>query len=225
MQALMDKFVNLLKWPTALFFLFSLPAFIQSMDYFNFANLRYIALFGGFFLFFIARSFMDASAKTGMEILAHELTHAFFAILTFHKVKQIVLNPDDSGGNMTFEGEGNWLIIIAPYFFPLFGLIAMIAISVYTRVASPNLIFNIVMGFVLGYHLDAVGSQIHEKQTDLPKVGYYFCAAFLLPANLWMIGSMFAFNSKGWDGVWLYQRLILSLNGKNLDYILNLFGV
>ena len=81
------------------------------------------------------------------------------------------------------------------------------------------------MWFVIVYHLDAVGSQMHEKQTDLPKVGYYFCAVFLLPANLWMIGSMFAFNSKGWDGVWLYQRLILSLNGKNLDYILNLFGV
>lgn len=224
MQALIDKFINLLKWPTALFFLFSLPAFIQSMDYFNFASLRYLALFGGFFLFFIARSFMDASAKTGMEILAHELTHAVFAILTFHKVKQIVLNPDDSGGNMTFEGEGNWLIIIAPYFFPLFGFAAMIAISIYAIFAPVNIVLHIVMGFVIGYHLDTVGSQIHEKQTDLPKVGYYFCAAFLLPANLWAIGSMLAFNSRGWTGVWLYQHLIASLNGKNLDYILNLFG-
>ncbi len=224
MQAILDKLINLLKWPVAIWLLFSLPAYIQSLDSFRFASWKYLALFAGFFCFFIARSFMDSSAKVGMEVLAHELTHAFFAFLTFHKVKGISINPDDSGGNMSFEGEGNWLIIIAPYFFPLFGLLAMITISIYTMFAPMNLIINGVIGFFIGYHLDTVGSQIHEKQTDLPKVGYYFCAVFLPSANLWMIGSMLAFNSKGWQGVITYQRLINYLNAKNFDYILNLFG-
>ncbi len=224
MQAALDKLINLLKWPVAIWLLFSLPAYIQSLDSFKFASWKYLALFAGFFCFFIARSFMDSSAKVGMEVLAHELTHAFFAFLTFHKVKGISINQDDSGGNMSFEGEGNWLIIIGPYFFPLFGLIAMITISIYTMFAPMNLIINGVIGFFIGYHLDTVGSQIHEKQTDLPKVGYYFCAVFLPPANLWMIGSMLAFNSKGWQGVVTYQRLINYLNAKNFDYILNLFG-
>ena len=168
---------------------------------------------------------MDASAKTGMEVLAHELTHALFAFLTFHHVKGISINQDDTGGNMSFEGEGNWLIIIAPYFFPLFGVVAMITISIYTMFAPMNLILNSVMGFMIGYHLDTVGSQIHEKQTDLPKVGYPFCAIFLLPANLWMIGSMMAFNSKGWGGVWLYQQLIGYLNSRNLQMLTNLLGL
>ena len=225
MQIIIDKFINLLKWPIALWLFFSLPAYLKSLDYFRFADFKYLALFGGFFCFFIARSFMDSSAKVGMEVLAHELTHALFAILTFHKVKRISINPDDSGGNMAFEGEGNWLIIIAPYFFPLFGLIALISISVYTMFAPMNLILNGVIGFMIGYHFDTVGSQIHEKQTDLPKVGYYFCAVFLLPANLWMIGSMLAFNSKGWHGVLTYQRLISHLNGKNFDYLLNFLGL
>ena len=125
MSNLLDKFINLIKWPVALWLFFSLPAFLKSLDYFRFADWKYLAMFGGFFCFFIARSFMDSSAKTGMEILAHEFTHAFFALLTFHKVKGINLNPDDSGGSMSFEGEGNWLIVVAPYFFPLFGVIAM----------------------------------------------------------------------------------------------------
>lgn len=47
--------------------------------------------------------------------------------------------------------------------------------------------------------MDTVASQIHEKQTDLPKVSYLFCAMFLPGANLWIIGSMLAFNSYGWD--------------------------
>lgn len=222
---ILDKLINLFKWPVAIWLFFSLPAYLKSLDFFRFADWKYLALFAGFFIFFIARSFMDSSAKIGMEVLAHELTHALFAIITLHKVKGISINPDDTGGNMSFEGEGNWLIIIAPYFFPLFGLIAMVSISIYTMFAPMNIILNVIMGFMIGYHFDAVGSQIHEKQTDLPKVGYIFCAVFLLPANLWMIGSMLAFNSKGWQGVWTYQRLISHLNSKNLDYLFNLFGI
>lgn len=225
MANVLDKIINFFKWPAAVWLFFSLPAFIESADYFNFGRLRYLALFAGFFCFFIARMFMDSSAKSDMQVLAHELTHVFFAFITFHKIKGLSINPDESGGSMAFEGEGNWLIIIGPYFFPLFGLIAMISISIYTMFAPMNLLLNGVLGFVLGYHLDAVGSQIHEKQTDLPKVGYYFCAVFLLPANLWMVGSMLAFNSRGWDGVWLYQRLISHLNGRNFDYILNFLGL
>lgn len=225
MSNIFDKFINLMKWPVALWLLFSLPAFLKSVDYFRFADWKYLALFAGFFCFFIARSFMDSSARVGMEVLAHELTHAFFALLTFHKVKGISINPDDSGGNMSFEGEGNWLIIIAPYFFPFFGMLAMISISIYTIFAPMNLILNGVIGFFIGYHLDTVWSQIHEKQTDLPKVGYYFCAVFLLPANLWMIGSMMAFNSRGWQGVLTYQRLISYLNDKNFGYVLNFLGL
>ena len=225
MQKMLDKLINLLKWPVALGLLFSLPAYIKSVDYFRFADWRYLALFGGFFLFFIARSFMDSSARVSMEVLAHEMTHAVFALLTLHKVKGLRINPDDSGGNMSFEGEGNWLIIIAPYFFPLFGLLTMIGISIYTLFAPMNLILNGLLGFVIGYHIDTVASQIHEKQTDLPKVGYYFCAVFLLPANLWMIGSMMAFNSKGWEGIIIYQKLIARLNGRHWDYIMNFLGL
>ena len=103
---MIDKIINVLKWPTAVWLLFSLPAYITSLDYFRFSEFKYLALFGGFFLFFIARSFMDASAKTSMEVLAHEMTHALFALLTLHKVKGLSINPDDSGGNMSFEGEG-----------------------------------------------------------------------------------------------------------------------
>lgn len=99
----------------------------------------------------------DASVKTSMQIVAHELTHAFFALITFHKVKHIRVEADDSGGSMGFEGEGNWLIIIAPYFFPLFGFFYMLFISVWTSFAPMNLILNGILGYFLGYHMDTGG--------------------------------------------------------------------
>ncbi|MFR3314195.1 MAG: M50 family metallopeptidase [Alphaproteobacteria bacterium] len=219
MRVLVDRFIELLKWPVALYMLLSLPAYIQSLYYFKFTNLQYVALFGGFFLFFISRSMMDSSVKSNMEIVAHEMTHAFFALLTLHKVTGIRVEGDNSGGNMSFEGEGNWLIVIAPYFFPLFGFFYMIAFSVYTHFAPSNLILNGVLGFFIGYHLDTVGSQIHEKQTDLPKVSYKFCAMFLPSANLWAVGSILAFNTRGWAGVSLYLDLINYLNVRNWNYV------
>ncbi len=221
MHAFVDKILELLKWPTAVYMLLSTPAFLQSLAYFQFTNLRYVVLIAGFFLFYISRSMMDGSVKTNMEISAHEITHAFFALLTLHRVKSIRVDPDNSGGNMAFEGEGNWLIIIAPYFFPLFGFFAMVGISLYTAFAPTNLLLNGILGYFIGYHLDVVSSQIHEKQTDLPKVGYKFCAVFLPGANLWTVGSMLAFNSRSWEGVWLYQKLIAHLNAGNLQWVLN----
>lgn len=222
MSKILDKLVELFKWPVALYMLVSIPAYIQSLSYFQFMSARFISLGLGFFLFFMARGMADASVKTSMQIIAHECTHSFFALLTLHKIKHVRVADDNSGGSMGFEGEGNWLIIIAPYFFPLFGFFVMLAISFYTRFAPMNLILNGVMGYFIGYHVDTVSSQIHEKQTDLPKVSYKFCWMFLPGANLWAIGCMLAFNSRGWDGVFVYQRLIRTLTAKNFDYVLNL---
>lgn len=198
--------------------LISLPALVQSVDFFSFANYKFLALGAGFFMYFIARTMADSSVKTSMQIVAHELTHSFFALLTLHKIEHIRLDPEGNGGEMGFKGNGNWLIIIAPYFFPLFGLIYMLIMPF----LPANLIFNGILGYFLGYHTDTVGSQIHDKQTDLPKVGYTFCWLFLPGANFWIIGCVVAFNSKGWDGILIYFNLINRLIVQNFTYLWNL---
>ena len=45
---------------------------------------------------------------------------------------------------------------------------------------------------------------------------------FLPGANFWVIGSMLAFNSLGWDGFWDYQTLIKILNVLNFEYVMKL---
>ncbi len=218
MAKFLDNLINFFKWPIAIYMLISLPALISSYDFFNFKNFRYAALGAGFFMYFIARTMADSSVKTGMQIVAHELTHSFFALITFHKIKHIRMDPEGSGGEMGFTGGSNWLIIIAPYFFPLFGFIYMLIMPLLPE----NIIFNGILGYILGYHIDTVGSQIHDKQTDLPKVSYKFCWMFLPGANFWIIGSIIAYNSKYWEGVKTYFNLINKLNIKNFEYIINL---
>lgn len=221
MRVLTDKILELIKWPLAVYMLLSLPAYILSFKFFSYTSPIYLAMIAGFMFFFFCRTMMDSSMRQSLETVAHELTHTFFALLTFHKVKSIRVNPDDSGGGMSFEGEGNWLITIAPYFFPLFAFFGMIGISIYTHFAPSNYIISGILGFFVGYHLDTVGSQIHEKQTDLPKVSYKFCVMFLPSANLAAVGSIMAFNSKGWDGIGMYFHGITVLNVRNWDYVLH----
>lgn len=215
MRILIDRFIELFKWPVAIYMLFSLPACIQSFYYFNLMTWKYIAMAGGVAMFFISRNMSDAGVRTNIQIIAHECTHAFFALLTLHKVTRIRVEGDNSGGHMEYKGRGNWLITIAPYFFPLFCFFCMIGILVYTSFAPMNLFLNGILGYFVGYHIDTVVSQIHEKQTDLPKVSYKFCVMFLPGANLWAIGSILAFNSRGWEGLVIYQHLIKMLNIHN----------
>ena len=145
MNKVIDNIINLFKWPVALWLLFSLPAFFKSVESFRFADWKYVVMCCGFFMFFIGRSFMDSTSRVSMEVLAHELTHAFFALITLHKVKNISIHPDDTGGVMSFEGNGNWLIIIGPYFFPLYCLMAMFCISIYMMFAPANLFLNFIL--------------------------------------------------------------------------------
>ena len=220
MQKFLNRFIELLKWPAALFMLVSMPALFQSLAWFKFMQLKYFAMFGGFFIYFVSKTMSDASLKANMQIIAHELTHAFFALLTLHKVKSIKLAEDDSGGAMSFEGEGNWLIVVAPYFFPLFAFFVMLFIP-FLGGYSQSLLVNAVIGYLIAYHLDTVASQINEKQTDFAKVSAKFCWMFLPGANLWVIGFLLAYNSKQWLGVMQYQKLVFWLMDKNWQYVNN----
>ncbi len=228
MNKILDKMIELFKWPIALISVLSVPALIESFspDYFNYKTWKYVAMGAGFIMFFVSRTMADSSIKTSMQITAHELTHAFFAIITFHKVKHIRVAEDNSGGQMAFEGEGNWLITIAPYFFPLLAFGYAIAVTIYQSWFGINnsiaLILSGFLGYFLAYHIDTVVSQIHEKQTDLPKVSYTFCFLFLPGANLWAIGSILAFNSAGWSAIGKYSDLICKLNGNNWAYVKNM---
>ena len=61
--------------------------------------------------------FFRRSRFTLILTLEHEITHALFAIVTFHRVTGLRATAF-RGGQVRFVGEGNWLITVAPYFFP-----------------------------------------------------------------------------------------------------------
>ncbi len=115
-------------------------------------------------------------------VLEHELTHTIFAVLTFHKVVGLCAT-EKNGGIMGFVGgKGNWLIDLAPYFFPTLGVI--VSIMLHFANDSYDDILIAILGFFIMYHIHSTIKEFSFKQPDIQEAGVIFSILFLPGANL-----------------------------------------
>lgn len=209
---IIDLLFKVVKWPVALFLLISVPALLQSYNYFEFNNIEFYAFAGGAVFYLATMIFAGYNISRTMQIISHELTHTLFAYLTFHDAGRIRVNPDDSGGEMIVKGGGNWLITLAPYFFPLFSFLYMLLMPGLVIASQNHFLVHAIFGYFFGYYWGTVLSQVHPQQTDIIKEGYLFSTIFIVGANLYVTGIILAFNSKQWDGVKEYLSLVWKLD-------------
>lgn len=222
MHKIMDYIVNLLKLPAALYLLFSVPALVTVYRYFDFYTFKFLTVGVGF-VFFWGTIFLSGYAtRNAMQVISHELTHTFFAYLTLHNAGRIRLNPDGSGGSMQLNGHGNWLISLAPYFFPLFAFFYMLLMPYLLKVSDNNWVVYAILGYFLAYHWLVVLTQVHPRQTDLSQVGFIFSGIVIVGANLFSNGIVLAFASKSWDGVLTFLQLV---NKLNLEYVEKIYAL
>lgn len=223
MSRIFDFVLELFKWPVAFLAVISLPALIKAFDYIPLANMRFFVFLGGAFAYFAFKILAAARSNTSMQILAHEFTHIFFAWLTLHKVVHIHLNFDNSGGAMGFKGKGNWLIVIAPYFFPLFLFFIIMGITFFSQRIPEGYWVNGILGYFFAYHVESIAVQIHSEQPDFKEVGFPFCFCFLPAANIFACSMVLVFNNGGWLFVEKYLSLVYRLNNHNLSMVLDWF--
>lgn len=221
MARILDLLLGVLKWPVALLAVLSLPALVQALHYFQLNNMKFFAFLGGTFAYLAIKILASARSNVSMQILAHEFTHIFFALLTFHKVVHIHLNMDESGGAMGFKGKGNWLIVIGPYFFPLFLFFLMLFATFFAAKIPDTLWVNGVFGYFFAYHIESVAVQTHGEQPDFKVVGFPFCWLFLPAANLFVCSAVVAFNNGGWLAVQKYMTAVYKLDLYNINSVLN----
>ena len=100
---------------------------------------------------------------------------------------------------MHYRGDGNWLIAIAPYFFPT-ASVAVLAVSAFLDDKWLTIAQG-VLGVSLGYHLTSTFAETHSGQTDLKLVGWLFTVLFLPAANLIALGILLSFSLGGVDRV------------------------
>jgi hypothetical protein len=198
--ARIDKAVEWVKWPVAILALCALPLFawglIRLAGHVISQPLGVVPLALGTFGFVLLwRRWLDQS-RLGrwMITLEHELTHALFAWATGHRIVAFRASLG-RGGEVRFLGRGNWLIALAPYFFPTAAL-ALLLIA-YLMPISILPWRGLFLGVALGFHVVSTYRETHRDQSDLKKVGAKFCWMFLPTANLAVLGLLIAWAHGG----------------------------
>ena len=210
MQKFINSFLKIIKYPVAIFCLLSFYPMSIALMQMIFKTFTIDILL--YFLFpiigvMIVWGVVPGLSGSALTIFAHEATHMLAAILTFHKPKGMSIR-DGQGGSFTYQGKGNWLITIAPYFFPTFPFLWMLIGLWFTfqdQTFPPWYIMT--FGFLVGYHIVSNFYQIHSEQTDFKKAGYFFSMMFIPGANILVIGYLWSFVLKGWSGLSDWQRL------------------
>lgn len=150
------------------------------------------------FIFLWRRWLSSLAIGRWLVTMEHEVTHAIFAFVTAHKIVGIRATMTE-GGEVRYEGRGNWLITAAPYFFPTAALV--LSLLAYL-LPFPNLPWpSFLLGIALGYHFVSTYRETHRDQTDLKQLGSSFCWMFLPAANLIMVSFLIAFAYNGTEGV------------------------
>jgi len=122
-------------------------------------------------------------------IVEHELTHALFAWATFHRV--VGFSAMRSGGHIRYIGRGNWLITVAPYFFPTFTLLVIVTLSLFP---PKHLAVGAgVLGASVAHHVLSTWSETHRHQTDLRELGWLWCWLFLPSINMFVMGIVLSY--------------------------------
>ena len=194
LSKIIDTALLVIKWPLAILIIFYytdiFKIFITSGAFFlSNANILYI--FGA--LFFLITNYLGRYGGNKFLVWEHELSHAIFAWVTFKQNVRIkVLSESNSMGHdgyCTYTNGSNWLITIAPYFFPTLTLL----LSLLYPLISDDLhfILDFALGFSITYHLKTnflevihnFKPSIEDSSTDLTRVGRIYALIMIPPLN------------------------------------------
>jgi hypothetical protein len=183
--------------------------FIELVPAFRFQHQMWFWSVGGCMTLF---SLVFIKQSSFFAILKHELCHNFFAILTFRKPTALHVTAG-KGGEFQHEGKTNFLMILAPYFFPLLSSIVMLISLLGIR--SHSLLLGL-LGAAVGFDFATALKDIHLKQPDLRKYGLFFSWCFILFAVLVFYGMLIAYVTGGYGAsgsyfingfVWAWGRI------------------
>ena len=218
--ARIDRMIDWTKWPVAV-------ASVCLLPFFAWGLLRLIGhaltdplglmplLLGVMGFFFLWRRWLDHSRLGRWVItLEHELTHALFAWATGHRI--VAIRASLGRGEVRFVGKGNWLITLAPYFFPTAALALLLLAYLMPISILPWRGF--FLGVALGFHLISTYRETHRDQNDLKSVGRRFCWMFLPTANLAVLGLLLAWAHGGSADVKIWFEHVRSPVGAFFDH-------
>jgi hypothetical protein len=117
-------------------------------------------------------------------VLGHELTHALWTWFFGGRVRRIKATA--SGGHVVIS-KSNFLIALAPYFFPLYAALVILVFALGNLFFgwSRHLVwFHLALGAAYAFHLTLTAHILRTRQSDLTSQGYLFSAAVIFLGNV-----------------------------------------
>jgi hypothetical protein len=117
-------------------------------------------------------------------VFGHELTHAVWTWVCGGRVKQFKATAD---GGHVIVSKTNFLIALAPYFFPLYAVLTVVIFVVghlFWNWAHYAVWFHLFLGAAYAFHITLTWHILSRKQTDITDQGYLFSAVVIFLGNV-----------------------------------------
>lgn len=117
-------------------------------------------------------------------VFGHELTHALWTWLMGGRVKKFKAS---SRGGHVIVTKSNFVIALAPYFFPLYAILVVAVFLVGHRVWNwQNYLvwFHLLLGAAYSFHVTLTWHILQSKQSDVTEHGYLFSAVIIFLGNI-----------------------------------------
>lgn len=128
--------------------------------------------------------FLQLPKPMWVYVVGHELTHALWTWLFGGRVKR--LRATSKGGYVVIT-RSNFLITLAPYFFPLYALMWMAGFEVGRRFWGWDgflWVFHFGLGALYAFHITLTAHVLQTRQPDLQSEGVFFSVMVIWLGNV-----------------------------------------
>ena len=135
-------------------------------------------------------AFFGLSRPVVLYVFGHELTHALWVWMMGGRVSRFRVSRD--GGHVV-TNKNNFVIALAPYFFPLYSILAIVAygvLSLFYDVRPYGRLLYAIIGVTWAFHFTFTCWMIPKNQTDLSDHGTFFSLVVIYLANLILLSVM-----------------------------------
>jgi len=119
-----------------------------------------------------------------LYVFGHELTHALWTWLFGGQVKKMKVT---SGGGHVIISKTNFVIALAPYFFPLYAVIVIAVFAIGHLIWDWHkylVFFDLFAGAAYAFHLTLTFHVLQTRQSDITSQGYLFSGVVIYLGNV-----------------------------------------
>lgn len=117
-------------------------------------------------------------------VFGHELTHVLWTWLFGGRVKKF---KTSANGGHVIVTKNNFLIALAPYFFPIYALLVVGVFLAGQQIWNWKqhvVWFHLLLGAAYGFHITLTWHILKSTQTDITEQGYLFSAVIIFLGNV-----------------------------------------